>query len=248
MELHILPTPEQAAQAAAAEILDRLRSAAGERSFATLAISGGSSPKPLFAAMAGAPFDWSKVHIFWVDERVVPPDDPQSNYGMARSALLEAAGIPRENVHRVQGELEPEEAAREYEQEIRRVFALRGGEWPRFDVIHCGMGADAHTASLFPGDPLLDDRTHLCASVRVEKLQSWRVTLLPGVLLAARCIVLFAPGGDKADTLYTALRGPEDVQRYPVQLLTRRAAHLALFTDSAGAARIEPDAAGGPQR
>jgi 6-phosphogluconolactonase len=199
----------------------------------------------MFAALADAPFDWAKVHVFWVDERLVPPDHPQSNYGLARTAFLQPAGIPPQNIHRVDGELEPEEAARAYAEEIRRVFQIKEGDFPRFDVIHCGMGADAHTASLFPGGPLLDDRTNLCAPVWVEKLQSWRVTLLPGVLLAARCVVLFAPGGDKADALHTVLTAAEDLKRYPVQLLTRRAPHLALFTDSAGAAKIDP-AAGAP--
>lgn len=238
IERHIYPTAAEAARDAATHILRHLGAALRDRSFATLAISGGSSPKPMFETFAATPFDWPRVHVYWVDERIVPPDDPQSNYGLARRLFLERVGLPEANIHRVYGELPPAEAVARYAADLRREFGMEAGGLPEFDVIHCGMGADAHTASLFPGDPLISDRTNLCSAVWVEKMKSWRVTLLPGVLLNACHVVLFAPGADKAETLDAVLNGPEDVAARPAQLLTHHARSLSLFTDEAAAEKL----------
>src|SRR5579884_4061491 len=137
--LRIGSSAEQTAQECADHIAGLLRNGRG-----MLAISGGSTPKPMFHILAKSGLDWSKIHVFFVDERCVPPDHEASNYRMANAALLEPSGIPSENVHRIQGELEPEEGARKYVEEISGVFALKAGELPVFDVLHRGMGADAH--------------------------------------------------------------------------------------------------------
>jgi 6-phosphogluconolactonase len=209
---------QAAAEACAREIMGLLDAARRERDRATLAISGGSSPKALFAFMAKAQFNWSGVHLFWVDERCVPPGDEQSNFKLAKDYLIGPAKISERQVHRVIGEMEPRAAAERYSEEIRDFFGIAGPGLPRFDVIHRGIGPDAHTASLFPGDQLIDDTANIAAATFVPKFNQWRVTLLPGVLAAARHTVVLATGADKAEALGHVF-GPEyEPKKYPSQI------------------------------
>lgn len=236
-ELRILANPQEAAQDCSKFILDSLVAALGNAPLATLAISGGSSPKLLFAEMAEAEFDWQKVHIFWVDERCVPPTDSQSNFKLANDALLQPAKVPAQNVHRVYGELSPKEGAERYVADIKAFFSLRDGQLPAFDVLHRGMGPDAHTASLFPGEPLIANRTDIAAHVWVEKMKMDRVTLLPGVLLAAKTTVLQVSGDEKAEAVCQVLRQPEDLFKYPCQIASRDG-KAVWFLDLAAAAKL----------
>lgn len=229
-----------AAEACAHHLLARLEEALAGREYATLTVSGGTTPKLLFEALAASRFDWNKIHLFWVDERAVPPSDPNSNYRMAAEAFLMPAKFPHRNVHRIHGEFRPEVAARCYATEIRDFFGLEEGETPHFDVIHRGIGADAHTAGLFPGEPLLDDREGIAAAVYVEKLAQWRITLLPGVLLAARHTVMLATGADKAEAVRAILHEPYDPKRYPAQVVSHHGRGVAWFLDQA-AARLVGD-------
>ena len=205
-----------AAAACGAGILALLKQAIGERGSATLAISGGSSPRPMFEMFGREPFDWSKVHLFWVDERAVPPTDPQSNYKLAADTWLAPAKYPQSNIHRIITELGPETAAEHYTAEIRGLFGAH--TMPVFDVIHRGMGPDGHTASLFPGEALIADHGGIAAAVWVEKMHMWRVTLLPGVLEAARHTVMLVTGADKAAVLKAVLHADFDPVRYPAQI------------------------------
>ncbi len=227
-----------AANACAKYILDSLSEVLKSQPRATLAISGGTTPRLLFSKLASSGFDWSNVHFFWVDERCVPPTDDQSNFKMANETLLTPAGISTNNVHRIHGELLPEEAAARYIEEITRFFSLENHQLPAFDIIHRGMGPDAHTASLFPGEPLIDNRTGIAAAVWVEKLRSHRVTLLPGVLLAARRTILEVAGEDKADAVRNVLKGPEDPQKFPCQLGARNSDTAIWFLDKAAASKL----------
>jgi 6-phosphogluconolactonase len=236
--LEIAESPQAAANACAAWILEDLRDLLVSADSARIAISGGSTPKMTFETLGRTPFSWSKVHIFWVDERCVPPTDSQSNYKLASETLLEPAGIPAGNIHRIKGELEPPEAAEEYVRDIRSSFNLSDGQIPVFDLIHRGLGPDAHTASLFPGEPLIGDRKGVAASVYVQKLKMHRVTLLPAVLLAARKTVVLAAGDDKAEPLFQVLRGPEDPFLYPCQLGTRGSLKALWFIDRAAAQKL----------
>jgi len=236
--INVSASPEELADACARDILDSLTQALQARSKATLAISGGSTPKLLFSKMAQAGFDWTNVHVFWVDERCVLPTDDQSNYKLANETLLRAAGIPAHNVHRVHGELVPEEGAIHYIEEIRQFFELHETELPVFDVIHRGIGPDAHTASLFPGEPLIANRTGIAAAVWVEKLRSHRVTLLPGVLEQGRHTVIQAQGEDKAEPVWNVLRGDEDPFRFPCQIAARHSSKAAWFLDQAAASKL----------
>jgi 6-phosphogluconolactonase len=220
-QLRIFDNAQEGADACAAHILSILSGALTGGSSATIAISGGSTPKLLFAELAKAAFDWRRVHVFWVDERCVPPTDSQSNFKLADETLLTSAHIAPSNIHRVYGELSPEAAAARYNSDIQSFFSLAGGQLPAFDVLHRGMGPDAHTASLFPGEPLIKDRTGVAANVWVEKMQMHRVTLLPGVLLTAKNTVLQVSGEEKAEALQHVLRGPEDWLQYPCQIASR---------------------------
>lgn len=236
-QIHRRTGAAQAAEACAKFILERLDSALASAPRATLAISGGDSPRPMFEFFAMCGFDWQRVDVFWVDERHVPRTDPHSNFKLARDAWLAPAGVPPMSIHAVDTSVPPEESARRYVDEIRRCFFGPGVaapvEIPKFDVIHLGMGPDCHTASLFPGEPLIDDRAGLTAAVWVEKMKQWRVTLLPGVLIASRDVAMLITGSDKAEPLHAALCAAHDPQRCPAQLIVRDRADSALFLDEA---------------
>ena len=236
-QLRIAATPQEAADQSADFILDELTRVLSKSQRAAIAISGGSTPKMLFASLAKRPFDWLNVHFFWVDERCVPPTDSQSNFKLANDFLLAPAKIPAANIHRVFGELPPEEGAARYVAEIKVFFSLSEGQIPVFDILHRGMGPDAHTASLFPGEPLIADRKGIAAHVWVEKMKMDRVTLLPAVLLGANRTVLQVSGSDKANALRNVLNEPEDLFQYPCQIGSRDERAI-WFVDQAAAATL----------
>lgn len=235
----IFEEAQAASVACAQNVLELLEAALAANTRASIAVSGGSTPKMMFAEMAKTPFDWSNVHLFWVDERMVPPEDSQSNYKLAKEHFIDAARFPAANVHRIYGELSPEEAAQRYGDEIRRFFQVAEGTAPQFDIVHRGIGPDAHTASLFPGEPLIDDHSNLTAAVYVEKFHQSRVTLLPTVLEAARHTLMLAAGDDKAEPIRSVIRGPYDPKKYPAQIGTYNNDHAIWFIDKAAARLIE---------
>jgi 6-phosphogluconolactonase len=239
VECHVLRDASAAAQACARYILDVLEEARAEGKQASIALSGGSTPKLLFEHMAASGFQWDGIHFFWVDERPVPPDDDRSNYKLAAEALLKPAKIPESQVHRIYAELEPKVAADRYVDEIRGFFKLQAGELPRFDVIHRGMGPDAHTASLFPGEALIADRQKIAAPVWVEKLSQWRITLLPGVLLAAHHTAMLVAGEDKATPMRSVFEDPYDPNKYPAQLGLHDAKEVEWFLDEPAVKLLE---------
>jgi 6-phosphogluconolactonase len=230
----IAPDEAAAADACAQHVIASLDAALSAREFATMAVSGGSTPKLLFARLAASAVPWNRVHIFWVDERCVPPTDAASNYKLANEYLIQPAAIPPQNVHRVFGEMPPDDGAKRYADDIAGFFDLQAGEMPAFDVLHRGMGPDAHTASLFPGDPLIDNRDGIAAAVYVPKLNSWRVTLLPGVLLAAKHTVVLAAGADKADAVRGVFGDEYDPKKYPSQI-GLRSGDVSWFLDEKAA-------------
>jgi 6-phosphogluconolactonase len=221
------PGLRQAAEACGAYIIAQLQAAIAQRGRAALAISGGSSPTAMFEWFARTKFDWHPVQLFWVDERGVPPTDPQSNFRLASEHWLAPGQFPAANIHRIQAELDPQEAARKYIDEIRGVF----GDRIEFDVIHQGMGPDGHTASLFPGEPLIEDRKGIAAAVWVEKMKQWRITLLPTVLIAARHTAMLVTGVDKRPVFQEVMDGPYQPAKYPTQLVARNAADVCWFLD-----------------
>ncbi|MEO8025503.1 MAG: 6-phosphogluconolactonase [Bryobacteraceae bacterium] len=237
---HTYADPKETAAASAKHILGRLEDATAGGRLASLAVSGGSTPKLLFEAFAGTPFDWTRVHLFWVDERGVPPDHEQSNYRLAEQAFLRPASFPTANVHRIQAELQPELAAEQYIADLRGFFGTAVGEVPKFDIIHQGMGPDAHTASLFPGEPLIEDRETLAAALYSQKMSQWRITLAPAVLLAARHTVMLVTGADKVEALRHVLGSDYAPLQYPTQIM-REAGDVVWFMDRASAeGAVEP--------
>lgn len=236
---HSYSTPQEAAESCAKHIVTRLDEALSGEGTATLALSGGNTPALMFHSLAKAQVDWNSVHLFWVDERAVPPTSPQSNYHVAEETLIHPAHVPRRNVHRIPAELRPEAAAARYADDVREFFGLAEGDLPHFDVIHRGIGPDCHTASLFPGDPLIDDRDGISAAAFVEKLGQWRITLLPGVLLAAKHTVMLVTGGDKAGAVRAVFNETYDPKQYPAQMVSHHGRHVVWFLDAAAAALME---------
>ena len=227
--------PESTAEACAAYILSSLEMSLAGDGNATLAVSGGSTPKLMFQSMVRSGFDWRRVQLFWVDERCVPPTDPESNYRMTDEYLIQPARIPQRNVHRIHAELPPDIAARRYEEEIIEVFGLEAGELPHFDVVHLGVGSDSHTASLFPGDPMIENRDRIAASVHRPTIARSRVTLLPGVLLSARNAAVLVAGADKAQAMKHVFQDAYAPLDYPAQIIAHDSRRASWFLDAAAA-------------
>ncbi|MSV27726.1 MAG: 6-phosphogluconolactonase [Bryobacterales bacterium] len=227
------PDAKAAAEGCAHHALGVLENALAAKERVTFAVSGGSTSKLFFEALVAARFNWDRVHLLWADERAVSPAHPRSNYGLAEEHLILPARILRSRTHRIFGEFEPRRAAVNYTEEIRELFDLEPGEMPHIDLLHLGMGPDGHTASLFPGDPLIADREGIAAAVCLEKDREWRVTLLPGVLLAAKHTVILAAGAEKAPVLHAVFEEDYQPEKYPVQIIAHNGRSVTWFLDEA---------------
>jgi 6-phosphogluconolactonase len=238
--IRILPTPDGLFYAAAEEFLRAGKTAIAERGRFAVALSGGSTPKSLYSLLAAkhAAFDWSHTFLFFGDERHVPPDHPDSNYRMVHEALLTKISIPVENVFRVKAENpDADAAALEYEDDLCRFFALKPGEFPRFDLILLGMGPDGHTASLFPGSEGLKEQSRLVIANWVEKFSTHRITFTFPVLNHAAEAMFMASGPDKADMVHQVLEG-KNTPPYPSQLVQPSDGTLLWMLDEAAAAKL----------
>jgi 6-phosphogluconolactonase len=181
---------------------------------------------------------WERLDLYWVDERAVPPSDAESNYRMTREALLDRVPLRPEQIHRIEGELDPEAAAARYESELRLGFRLATAELPRFDLIALGMGADGHTASLFPRTQALNEVSRLVTANHVAQKDAWRITLTWPVINYASSVFFLIAGADKASVLSEVLTGPCDPQRLPSQLIWPSSGILTLILDKAAAALL----------
>jgi 6-phosphogluconolactonase len=210
----------------------------------TVALSGGSTPKRLYELLAAEPsrsqIDWGRIEFFWGDERCVPPDHKDSNYRMAREAMLAHLPIPAEHIHRIQAERSDREAAaRDYEAVLARVFGIgRGGEPPALDLILLGMGPDGHTASLFPHTKALEETQRWVVPNHVPQLNTDRLTLTRPILNRGRKVLFLVAGADKAERLAEVCAGPADPKRLPAQSIRPPQGELIWFVESAAAARL----------
>jgi 6-phosphogluconolactonase len=245
------PDAAALARRAAQYFVEQVERAAAARGRARVAISGGSTPKATFKLLADpaqpwrARMPWSQLDLWWVDERCVPPNDPDSNYRMTREAMLDHVPLKPEQIHRMEGELEPEAAAARYEAALRNGFRLEGAELPRFDVVQLGIGPDGHTASLFPHTQALHELDRLAVANHVENKDAWRVTLTWPVINRGSQVFFLIGGADKAQILKEVFTGPRHVERLPSQLISPAGGILTLLLDRAAAALLpDPDAKG----
>ncbi len=237
--LLVFSDPAALARAAADDFARRASGSVAARGRFTVALSGGTTPRRLYELLAGEPYrarvPWEKTHLFWGDERHVPPDDPQSNYRMAREALLSKVPIPESNVHRTEAELpDASEAAARYDGEIRRFFELPPGQFPSFDLMYLGLGPEGHTASLFPETTALEVQDRLVVATWVAKLDADRITMTYPVFREA-CAVAFLVEGAKKTEILAAVRNPVTAADYPAGRIHPREGELLWFADRAAA-------------
>ncbi|MGI8997425.1 MAG: 6-phosphogluconolactonase [Pyrinomonadaceae bacterium] len=249
--VRVLRDADEVSRVAADEITRRANQVVRERGKFTVALSGGSTPKVLYTLLANsdAPYreqmPWGFTHFFFGDERHVPPDHAQSNYCMAREAMLSEVPVPAENVHRVTGENpDARVAADDYERVLRDFFGTQPGAVPRFDLILLGVGADGHTASLFPGTPALVEQSRFFVANWVKKSGSHRLTLTLPVINNAHAVMFLVAGKEKADVLRSVLEVEHDDSsaRFPARLVHPVDGELLWLVDEAAAIQLRFEA------
>ena len=232
-EVITLPDPAALAQAAAEHFVTLANTMITAQGRFTVALSGGSTPKALHGILAtqfANAVDWTRVYVFWGDERCVPPDSADSNYGMARDTLLSHVPIPAENIHRMRGEVDPSVAAEQYNDLLVKFF----GGAPHLDLVFLGMGDDGHTASLFPHTTALyEPSDHYCVANRVDKLDAWRITLTEGAINTANTVIFLVAGAAKATRLKEVLYGERRPDDLPSQRIQPVTGHLLWMIDQA---------------
>lgn len=242
-DLHIFRTQGLLAEHLAGAFVACARDAIASRGAFTVALAGGTTPRAAYALLAQEPrrtrVRWDAVNVYFGDERCVPPHDTQSNYRMAKESFFDAVALPSSQVHRMRGEIEPQRAALEYALLLRSTL----GETPHLDLVMLGLGADAHTASLFPDlDPMTDDDA-LVRAVYAESAKMWRITLTPTVINGAREVVFAVAGAQKARALKAVREGPRDPTRYPAQIIRPQGGRLVWLVDAEAAVSLSPDSA-----
>jgi 6-phosphogluconolactonase len=245
-EIHIAVNADELSRRAAAEFVRLAREAIQTKGSFTVALAGGSTPKGLYLLLADEaslrePLAWDRIHFFWGDERHVPPDHADSNYRMAHEAMLSKVPVPPANIHRVMSEYpDATLAADEYERTLRDFFQCAAGQFPRFDLVLLGMGPDGHTASLFPGTEALREQNRLVVANWVGKFKAYRITMTAPVFNHAACVIFLVSGEEKAETLRAVLRGENQPERFPSQLIQPANGRLVWLVDQA-AARFLPE-------
>ena len=235
-QIKVLPDANAVAREAAERIVELSEAAIETGGRFSIALSGGSTPKALYQLLASAQYppqiDWPNVDVFFGDERCVPPDHADSNYRMAREAMLSKVPIPGDNVYRMRGEApDPNEAAKEYGEMLKEKFGNDGG----LDLILLGMGPDGHTASLFPNTKALGETKHRVMANHVPKLNAWRLTMTAPFINRAHEVMFLVTGQEKAAVLSEVLEGPRDPERLPSQLIQPQRGKLTWLLDAAAA-------------
>lgn len=245
IEYFVEPDTAALARRAAQQFVEKAIESVAARGRARIAISGGSTPKAAFELMADPQqpwrkqMPWDKLELYWVDERCVPPDHPDSNYRMTRQALLDRVPLNAGQVHRMEGELEPEAAAARYESDLRNGFRLEGAETPRFDLVQLGMGPDGHTASLFPHTAAIHELGRIAIANHVpQQKESWRITLTWPVINQGASVFFLIGGAEKAQRVKEVFMGSRDPERLPSQLIWPASGILTLILDRDAAALL----------
>jgi 6-phosphogluconolactonase len=239
-QIRVFNTLEDLSIAAAEHFTKVVRQAIASRGIAHVALSGGSTPQRLFQLLAQDPcreaVPWEAIHVYWGDERCVPPDDPESNYGQARRLLLDHVPVRQEAIHRMRGELPPEQAAVDFIQTLAQQ-AEAGRAWTRLDWVLLGMGADGHTASLFPGqvNPGEDTLPAMAVTADYQGRPANRVTLTPQVFNDARSVIFLVTGANKAAVLASVIKGPRDPLHLPAQRIQPVDGSMTWLVDAAAA-------------
>ena len=240
MELHIAKDTQQLSENLAAFISQKIQDVLQWQEIFTFVLSGGSTPKSLYALLAKEPYidmiPWARVHFFWGDERAVPFEDARNNARMAFDVLLDKTGTPPENIHVMRTDIEPEAAAAEYEKILHRYFK---GKTNTFDLVLLGMGDDGHTLSLFPGLPIVHEKKAWVKAFFLKAQDMYRITLTAPVTNLASSVVFMATGAGKALTLQAVINGAPDPDRYPSQLIRPENGELHWFVDEAAAEALQ---------
>jgi 6-phosphogluconolactonase len=244
--VEVVPTRDDLVRVAHEIITAAAAIAVGQRQFFRIALAGGSTPKPVYAALAADPdIDWRTWQLFWSDERCVPPTSPDSNYRMVKETLLDKLARPPRLVMRMAGEGEPQAAALAYEQAVREMVPSNPksatGPTPRFDLIVLGMGSDGHTASLFPHTLALGETEHLVVTNPVAQLATTRLTFTYPLINAARRVLVLVSGADKAAALRAVISGPFQPDLYPSQAVRPIDGTLTWLVDEPAFSEIEAE-------
>jgi len=243
-EIQICSDNSQLICTAADYVLHHTAEAIKNHGSASIALAGGSTPKALYALLASTPYrellDWTRIHVFWGDERHVPADHPESNYRMAQEAMLSKVPIPPAQIYRIEGERsKAEDAAEVYEKLLVTHFHVPPQHVPRFDLVLLGLGPDGHTASLFPGTSTVHENSRWVMAPWVEKLKTHRITMTPVLLNHAAHIAFLVSGPDKSPALAAVLEGPFRPDEYPAQMIQPRDGTITWFLDRAASRELQ---------
>jgi 6-phosphogluconolactonase len=241
--IHAYPNKEKLVTATAELVADCIEQAIQQNGLCNMALSGGNTPGGVFSLLASGPYrdrlDWGRLHLFWGDERMVPPEHQDSNFRMVRETLLDKVEIPDENVHRMRGEIAPEEAAAEYAELLHDHFK---GSPPCFDLILLGLGEDGHTASLFPETDAVGECEKHVVAVFVSKLSAWRVTLTLPVLNAARKVLFLVSGKSKSEMVQRIMSNKQPDKEIPATMVNPQTGELHWMLDSEAMVLINKNA------
>jgi len=231
--VQVFPTPAALSYGAAEKISSVLSAAHMRGGVVSLVLSGGSTPRVVYELLASQGYqkriDWSRLHVFWGDERCVAPESPESNYRMAHQALLREVPIPPHHIHRIRGELPPAEASRAYEVELHNVYGMAPGGIPHLTLVLLGIGEDGHTASLFPGSTAIGETQRLVAETFVQRLTTWRVTMTFPLLNQAELILFLVTGPTKAAIIRSVYR--DERPDLPAARIARRRGETLWYID-----------------
>ena len=241
--IHVYPNKEKLVAATAERVINLIGQAIQENGLCNIALAGGNTPREVYSMLAANSYrdrvDWNGLHIFWGDERMVPPEHQDSNFRMVQQTLLEHIKIPDGNVHRIRGEITPEQAAAEYTELLHDHFRE---DSPHFDLILLGIGEDGHTASLFPDTDAIEECERHTVAVFVPRLNTWRVTLTLPVLNAAREVIFLVSGSSKSNIIQRIMSVKQPTKDLPATMVNPENGTLHWMLDSEAAALINKNA------